>query len=207
VLYKYFSRKIENMSKEQIFEKYWKKTEIIREYHQVLFTFGDMRLPYVFLAEHSSYSDRTLVNKGVVNIQKPNIVLPGFHKNIEFKEGFDKFHDLPPDMTLVMRSLGLPNSEISNKEMVREEIEYGGLQEVIDKYSRKLESNEDSDTALIKGVVGGVEISLMRYSIGLMVKSGPANVKEFIEHMRRQTGEPIRSDEKITDEDIRKLFG
>jgi hypothetical protein len=195
------------MRKKEIFEQYWKKTEIIREYHQILFTFGDMRLPYVFLAEHSSYSDRTLVQKGVVNIQKPNILLPGFHQNIEFKEGFEHSPDLPPKMALIMRSLGLPNSEVSNKQLVREEIEYGGLQEVIDKYGKELEQSEDSDTALIKGVMGGTEISLMRYSIGLMVKSGPENVKEFFEHMKRRTGEAISPDEKITDEDISRLFG
>jgi hypothetical protein len=195
------------MSKEQIFEQYWKKTEIIREYHKILFTFGDMRLPYVFLAEHTNYNDRVFVHKGVVNIQKPNILLPGHRQNIEFKEGFEHSHDIPRNMAVVMRSLGLPHSQVSNKQFVREEIEYGRLQEVIDKYSRKLESNEDSDTALIKGVVGGADISLMRYSIGLMVKSGPENVKEYIEHMKRQTGEPIRPDEQITDEDIRRLFG
>ena len=55
------------MRKEEIFDKYWQKTEVIREYHQILFTFGDMRLPYVFMAEHTSYSDRTLVQKGIVS--------------------------------------------------------------------------------------------------------------------------------------------
>jgi hypothetical protein len=193
-------------NEEQIFEQYWKKTEIIREYHRVLFTFGDMKLPYVFLAEHTGFTDRTLVYKGMVNIQKPNILLPGYHENIEFKEGFEKFRNIPRNMALVIRSLGLPNSEISNKQFVREEIEYGRLQEVIEKYNKKFEQNEDSDTGLIKGVAGGVEISLMRYSIGLMIKSGPDNVKEFFDHVRRQSGNPIGPDEKITDEDIKKLF-
>ena len=195
------------MRKEEIFEICWQKTEIIREYHQVLFTFGDMRLPYVFLAEHANYNDRVLVHKGVVDIQKPNILLPGYHPNIEFKEGFEHFKDVPRNMALIIRSLGLPHSEIRNKETVRKEIEYGSLQEVIEKYNKKLKQNEDSDTGLIKGLAGGADISLMRYSIGLMVKSAPENVKEFFEHIRRQRGESIRPDEKITDEDIRRLFG
>jgi hypothetical protein len=70
------------------------------------------------------------------------------------------------------------------------------LQEVIEKYSRKFEQSEDSDTGLIKGMAGGVDISLMRYSIGLMIKSGPENVREYFEHIKRQTGEPIRPNEK-----------
>jgi hypothetical protein len=60
---------------------------------------------------------------------------------------------------------------------------------------------------LIKGVLGGADISLMRYSMGLAIKSAPGNVNEFFEHLRRRRGEPIRPDEKITDEDIRRLFG
>lgn len=195
------------MRKDENFEKYWQKTEIFREYHHVLFTFGDMKLPYVFVAEHASYNDRVLVNRGIVDIQKPNILLPGHNHCLEFKEGFEHFPDIPRNMGMIIRSLGLPYSEVSNKQSVKEEIEYGSLQEVIDKYNRKLEQHEDSDTGLIKGVAGGAEVSLMRYSIGLMVKSAPENVKEFFEHMRRQRGCPIRPDEQITDEDIKRLFG
>jgi hypothetical protein len=46
----------------------------------------------------------------------------------------------------------------------------------------------------------------MRYSLGLVIKSAPDNIKEYFEHLRRQRGEPIRPDERITDEDIRRLF-
>ena len=195
------------MRNEEKYREYWQETEIIREYHQVLFTFGDMRLPYVFVAEHANYNDRTLVYRGIVNIQKPNTILPGYNQSPEFKEGFEHFHDIPRNMALIIRSLRLPYSEISNKQLAKEEIEYGRLQEVIDKYNKKFEQHEDSDTGLIKGIAGGVDISLVRYSIGLMIKSAPENVKEFFEHMRRQRGGPIRADEQITDEDIKRLFG
>ena len=47
----------------------------------------------------------------------------------------------------------------------------------------------------------------MRYSLGLTIKSAPGNVMEFFEHLRRRRKEPIRPDERITDEDIRRLFG
>ncbi len=193
--------------REEHFKKYWQKTEIIREYQQILFTFGDMRLPYVFVAEHGSYSDRTLVRKGVIDIQKPNILLPGHYRGPEFKEGFEHLKNLPRNAALIIRSLGLPYSEISNKQSTRDEIEYGSLREVINKFNNKFEKQEDTDTGLIKGMAGGVDISLMRYSIGLMIESAPENVKEFFEHMRRQRGGPIRPDEKITDEDIKRLFG
>jgi hypothetical protein len=100
----------------------------------------------------------------------------------------------------------MPYSQITNKPVGEEEMEYGNLQSVLDKFDKEMESQEDTETGLIKGVLSGADISLMRYSLGLAIKSAPGNVKEFFEHLRRRRGEPIRPDERITDEDIRKLF-
>ena len=192
---------------EEKFTRYWQQTEVIREYQQVLYTFGDMKLPYLFVAEHGSYSDRTVIRKGVVDIQKPSILLPGHYRGPEFKEGFEDFNALPSSVAVMIRTMGLPYSEISNKHIAVDEIEYGSLQEVIEKFNNKFEHDGDTNTGLIKGIPGGAGISLMRYAIGLMIKSAPENIREFFEHLRRQKGEPIRPDEKITDEDIRRLFG
>ena len=197
---------MENFENEQ-FKDYWQKTEVIREYQQILYTFGDMRLPYVFVAEHHSYSDRTVVRRGVLYIEKPSILLPGHHHGPEFKEGFEHFKNLPQDAAFIMRSMGLPYSAINNKQSTHEELEYGRLQAVIDKLNNRLSQHDDTGTGLIKGVLNGADISLMRYSLGLMIKSAPENLKQFFDHMRRQRGEPIRLDEKITDEDIERLFG
>jgi hypothetical protein len=190
----------------QRFREYWSKTEVVREYHRMLFTFGDMELPYVFAAEHSRFRDRTVVRKGVVYIQKPDIILPGYYGGPNFEEGFEHARALPPEAVCLFRAMGLPYSHISNKPLAKEEIEHGGLQTVLDQLNKRMENDEDSETGLIKGVLHGADISLMRYSLGLMVRSAPGNVKEFFEHMRRQRGEPIRPDENITDEDIRRLF-
>ena len=97
-------------------------------------------------------------------------------------------------------------SEISNRPAAEESIEYGSLQDVIDRLKGHMESQEDTETGLIKGTVDGAEVSLMRYSFGLIVRSAPENIEEFFERAKRHRGEPIRPDERITDEDIRRLF-
>jgi len=191
---------------EKQFNQYWRETEIIRQYQQILYTFGDMKLPYVFLAEHNSYNDRTVVRKGIIHIQKPNIVLPGQYGGPKFGEGFDEFASLTPDAAFIIRSMGLPYSEVTNKWLTKDSIEYGKLQQTIDKFTDQLEHQEDTDTGLIKGIAGGVDIALMRYSIGLMIKSAPENVRQFFEHLRKQDAGPIRINETITDDDIQKLF-
>jgi len=189
------------------FMAHWSATEVIREYQRMLFTFGDMELPYVLVAEHSRLRDRTIVRKGIVLIQRPHILLPSYYGGPEFKEGFEHANAIPPEAVYLLRAMQMPYSQITNKPVGEEEIEYGNLQSVLDKFDKEMENQEDTETGLIKGVLNGADISLMRYSLGLAIKSAPGNVKEFFEHLRRRRGEPIRPDERITDEDIRRLFG
>ncbi len=166
-----------------------------------------MNLPYVFVAEHNRFNDRALVRKGVVFIQKPHILLPNQYSGPEFAEGFEQAEGLADEAAYLFRAMGLPYSRVTNKPVADERIEYGSCSDVLRKFETKMEQENNSDTGLIKGAVEGVDVSLMRYSLGLVIKSAPSNIREFFEHIRRRLGEPIRPDEKITDEDIRKLFG
>ncbi len=188
------------------FKEYWRRTEVIRKYQRMLYTFGDMELPYVFAAEHGQLRDRTVVRKGIILFQKPQILLPRYYSGPEFKEGFEHANVIPPEAVYLFRAMGLPYSHITNKTIATEQIEYGGLQDVLDRFNAEMDNEENVETGLIKGILDGADISLMRYSLSLVINSASENVKEFFEHLRRQRGEPIRPDEKITDEDIRRLF-
>jgi len=188
------------------FKEYWSRTEVIREYQRILYTFGDTELPYIFAAEHGRFRDRTVVRKGVVLVRKPQILLPKYYAGPQFREGFEHANAIPPEAAYLFRAMGLPYSHITNKPIAEEQIEYGSLQNVLDRLSREMEAQENAETGLIKGLPDGADISLMRYSVGLVVKSASENLKEFFEHLRRQRGEPISPDEKITDDDISRLF-
>lgn len=189
------------------FNEYWRSTEVIREYQRMLFTFGAMELPYVLVTEHDRFKDRAIVMKGFVLFQRPHILLPPHYGGLEFKEGFEHANAIPPEALYLLRAMEMPYSQISNKPIADEQIEYGSLQTVLDRLNKEMENQEDIETGLIKGVLNGADISLMRYSLGLAIKSASGNVKEFFEHLRMRRGEPIRPDERITDEDIRRLFG
>ena len=189
------------------FNEYWRSTEVIREYRRMLFTFGAMELPYVLVTEHDRFKDRAIVTKGFILLQRPHILLPPHYEGLEFKEGFEHANAIPPEALYLLRAMEMPYSQISNKPIADEQIEYGSLQTVLDRLNKEMENQEDIETGLIKGVLNGADISLMRYSLGLAIKSAPGNVKEFFEHLKRRRGEPISPDERITDEDIRRLFG
>ena len=173
----------------------------------MLFTFGAMELPYVLVAEHDRFNDRSVVMRGLVLLNRPQIVLPPYYGGPEFKEGFEHANTIPPEAFYLLRAMQVPYSQISNRPIAKEQIEYDSVQSVLDKIDKKMEEQEDTETGLIKGVLDGADISLMRYTLGLAIKSAPGNVNEFFEHLRRRRGEPIRPDERITDEDIRRLFG
>jgi hypothetical protein len=196
---------VSEIDREQ-FNKCWRSTEVIREYERMLFTFGPMELPYILVAEHDQFKDRAVVIKGLVSLQRPQIMLPSHYGGPEFKEGFEHANALPPEAVYILRAMQVPYSRISNKPVVEEQIEYGSVQRVLDRFDREMENQGDTETGLIKGVLDGADISLMRYSLGLAIKSAPGNVKEFFEHLRRRRGEPISPDERITDEDIKRLF-
>lgn len=189
------------------FEECWRATEVIREYQRMLFTFGDMEVPYVLVTEHGRFKDRAVIRKGVVMLQRPQILLPPYYAGLRFQEGFEHADAMPPEAAFLLRAMQLPYSQISNRLIASEYMEYGDLKSVLDKFEAEMESQDDTETGLIKGPPEGADISLMRYSLGLAVKSAPGNVREFFEHLRRQRGEPMRADERITDEDIRRLFG
>jgi len=145
--------------------------------------------------------------KGLVLLKRPQILLPPYYGGPEFKEGFEHANAIPPEAVYLLRAMEMPYSQVSNKPIAEEKVEYGSVQSVLDKFDREMENQEDTETGLIKGVLNGADVSLMRYSLGLAIKSAPGNVNEFFEHLRRRRGEPIRPDEKVTDEDIRRLFG
>ena len=67
-------------------EKALKKTEIIRSRVQALSTFEATELPYIFLAESSVNIGDSVVRKGKILVEKPNIIMP---ENLPFLEGFD----------------------------------------------------------------------------------------------------------------------
>ena len=78
----------------------------------------------------------------------------------------------------------LPYSFITNRIEAGQGVEYGGLQETLNRFNERLKRAEDIKTGLIKGVLEGMEYSLIRYSVGLAIKSGPRNIKEFFDFLK-----------------------
>lgn len=187
------------------FNEYWQRTEIIRDYQAMLHTFGDTELHYLLVADHPGFADRSITRQGTMVLQRPQILLPG-RSGPDFGEGFEHGDSLPGEALYVLRALRLPYSRVSNRVVAEENIEYGTVDAVLDRFYDDLDNRNDRKTGLIKGVAAGADISLMYYAVAQMIKSAPDNVKHFFEHLRRQRGGPIDPAEQITEEEIRRLF-
>ena len=190
---------------EDRFRKCWDKTEIRREYRRMLFTFGSVVLPYVYVAESNHFNDKVIVKKGNIRCERPNIILPGQYSGPQFGEGFSD--PVPLETSFIFRTMGLPYCIVDNKIISTEGMEYGRLGKVLERLNEDLERNGDDETALIKGLYNGLEVSLRKYFIGISTKSVPGNMKEFADHMRRQQDVgPIDPDEILSDEDFQRLL-
>ncbi|UCF14989.1 MAG: hypothetical protein JSW59_16395 [Phycisphaerales bacterium] len=89
------------------FEECWRATEVIREYQRMLFTFGDMEVPYVLITEHSRFKDRAVIRSGVVLLQKPQILLPSQYSGLPFLEGYEHADAIPPEAAFLLRAMQL----------------------------------------------------------------------------------------------------
>lgn len=185
-------------------ERCWRGTEIIRKYQSALPTFLDKELPYVFAAEHP-IRGRVDTASGYLVVNPPQIFIPVYFasEGPQLGEGFQGITLAGPISFL--REIGFPYSFIDNKVQRNHVIENGNLQGILKRHQNELEAENDIETALIKGMYGGVQVSLIRYLLELAIESAPTNAREVLARLRR-TSTPIGRDERITPAEIDQLF-
>jgi len=171
--------KMKQLSSEQ-FGMYWDETEIVRKYQRTLSALMNMELPYVVIGEHH-LGDRAFVFKGNVFIQQPSIIIPT-RDGPQFEEGFDV--EMPKEFITLLRNIGVPYTRIRNQIENARGLEYGGLQQVTDKYYEEMAKREDTETGLISGKTDGAHVSLMKYSVVLAAESAPRNIAEMLEKLK-----------------------
>jgi len=190
---------------EDQFDEYWGATEILRIRQNPLFTFGDTKLPYVFVADDRDSENRTWVRRGILTFYKPSFIMPG-RSGPELDEGFE--NTLPREVYSICRYMKVPYSRLRNMPASERSLEYGCFPEVSANLAAEMKTNGNIETGLIMGLSPGEEVSLVRYSFELFKASGSANVSELFEHIRMQSkNKPIGLNVTVTEEDMRRLFG
>jgi hypothetical protein len=156
-----------------------RQTEILRTRRNLLYTFGNTRLPYVFLGQSAINEGDVVKRQGEVTVEPPKIVAPG--SGAEFA-GFG-LEELPEGVTPIIlnRWVKFPTARYENAggEL---EVVTGPLEGAIERTLEELERQNDIRTGVIRGPEDKWGFSLLGYVGQMIVRSTPGNIGEYFEH-------------------------
>lgn len=172
------------MDIELLWEKAREKTEIVRGRVKSLATFRRTDVPYVFLAESAVNEGHTVIRKGKVIVEKPMILLP---EDMPQFEGFDFEEDLhmreeAVQMFLFMRGIRFPSLKYNNT-VSKLDLSEDSLAKVADKMRKKLEKEENVNTALILGPEDCWQFSVLIYVASLVGRCARTDIINMIDRI------------------------
>jgi len=158
-----------------------KNTEIIRTRIQSLMTFQDTHVPYVILSESSINVGDTVVRKGDVVVQKPQLILP---PNVPQFEGFELEENYKEEENsiinfLLVRGVTLPSLKYNNKTHSLDIFE-GKLPKAVKYYQEFLQHKENVHTGQIVGPEDCWQFSLLIFIYSQVSKNAETDIKKLI---------------------------
>ncbi|MFH1837399.1 MAG: hypothetical protein ABH862_04740 [Candidatus Omnitrophota bacterium] len=174
------------MDIEQLWEKAQRKTEVVRGRVKGLLTFQSTEVPYLFMAESVLNEGHTIVRKGKVVIERPMILLP---EDLPQFDGFDLEEELDIEqgtlqMFFLMRGIRLPSLKYNNA-TDKLDLEDRSLAQTVEKYKKKLEKEENVNTALILGPEDCWQFSLFIYMATLVGRCVRTDVMNIMDKFNR----------------------
>jgi len=172
------------MDIEQLWEKAQEKTEVIRGRVKGLSTFRSTSVPYVFLGESSVNEGNTVVRRGKMLIERPMILLP---EDLPQFEGFDFQEDLELDqgaiqMFFIMRGIRFPSLKYNNT-VDNLDLDELSLAKSAEKYKKKLEREENVNTALILGPEECWQFSILIYMASLVGRCARTDIMNLMDKL------------------------
>ncbi|MFP4473601.1 MAG: hypothetical protein ACLFPX_07050 [Candidatus Omnitrophota bacterium] len=161
-----------------------KNTEIVRPRIRSLNPSADTDMPYLFLAESSVNPGDTVVRKGEVSIQKPQLVLP---PNSPQFEGFDwdDFDGQEASVInfLLVRGISMPSYRYNNQTSSLDVYE-GRLPQAMEHFKRELRRKEDVRTGLLVGLEDIWQMSVLIYNCTQVVKNAEDDIRRLLKEFR-----------------------
>lgn len=167
-------------------EKALKNTRIIRSRAHDLETFSDTHLPYIFLSEAIVNRGDTVVRKGNILIEKPEIILPSNlprFEGFDFEKEFDSGHDMLTNFLLV-RGVKFPSIKYNNKTLSLK-IYDGHIEKAVGYYSDMLQRREEVHSGLVVGPEDCWQFSILIFICSQIAKSANTDLMRLLEHFRK----------------------
>jgi hypothetical protein len=152
-------------------------TEVLRAPEQSLATFGTTNIYYYLVTELAEWVN--VVREGRVIAAKPKIVTPSYLINLEgFSLQAKRFIEI-----IAERDPHEPGIFYSYKNEPKEmNIVSEPVKAIVDKVNRRIDSQRDPLTAIIKGIEGLWDVSLLKFTYQLTRSSMQSNVAELARH-------------------------
>ena len=155
---------------------------LARDVRRSLFTFGDTALPYLLV--QPGEDGRATLAQGSVTVARPTILTPssepeffGFFEELAEAAGADlaDFVQFALQRTAAFHRLKV------NNEFGLSQQPGGDVAEVVDRANRRLDDEEDEDTAILVAPRGLGPLAVLKYAATRISRSGPDNIQELRE--------------------------
>ncbi len=159
-------------------------TRVLREPDRRIDTFGETRFEFRLISELMDRAGQVRVRSGEVEAQRPRIMRPEAYRDIQF-EGFDPSMRAKFDRMLdQLRSQGKDLAFLQygfhfRRGEVREELVHEPLELVRDRIMEDLRRSGNPSLAVIEGVDDAWEISILKFSLEMIMHSHDINAFDF----------------------------
>lgn len=164
---------------ESRFRAAWDAVRIERNVHYSLFTFGHSDLPYFLVTPADSESQTVSVRKGVVKINRPQIITP-YNSRPEFQNFFEESDGEDYIQFLLARTAAFGNLKLSN-ESGPAKIVTDTIDEAVAKLNEQLDNEEEEHVAIISSPPTLAGMAVLRYASERVMSSAPDNIQELRE--------------------------
>jgi hypothetical protein len=159
-------------------------TRVLREPDTRIQTFGETRFEFQLISELMDRAGEVRIRTGEVEAQRPRILRPDAYRHIEL-DGFDpsargkldrlieKFRDEGKDLAFLQYGFQFRRGE------VHEEIVHDTLDSVRERVLEDMRRSGNPSRAIIEGVDDAWEISILKFSFEMIMRSQEINAFDF----------------------------
>ena len=159
-------------------------TRVLREPDRRIDTFGETRFEFQLLSELMDRSGEVRIRSGQVEAMRPRILRPDAYREVEL-EGFDATARKRLDALIEkLRSEGKSLSFLQygfqfRRSQVTEEIVHDSMDAVRDRVLDDIRRTGNPARAVIEGVDDAWEVSLLKFSFEMILRSQDINAFDF----------------------------
>ena len=159
-------------------------TKVLREPDRRIQTFGETRFEFQLISELMDRTGEVRIRTGEVEAMRPQIVVPAAYQEIQL-DGFDpsaraKFDKLVEKLRAEGKDLAFLQYGFRFKRgQVHEEIVHDSIEAVRERVLEDIRKSGNPSRAIIEGVDDAWEISVLKFSFEMILRSHEINAFDF----------------------------